>query len=155
MEVAAEMRPRDRQEIFATRFDDGENIESLHDLAGQLLAHSRFGAIAVGEDGVAAAAVGAAEMWPGVWSVWMFATDAWPRHYLRVTAFIRRQLIPALLAAGARRAECASLASYHSAHRWLTYLGARPEAYLTAYGKNGEDFILFCWRRDHVCQQNT
>ena len=103
-EVAAAMRPRDREEIFATRFEDGDRLETAQALAEQLVAASRFGGIAVDDRGISGAAVGAAEMWPGVWSVWMFATDAWPRHAFRVSAFIRRQMMPALLAAGARRA---------------------------------------------------
>ena len=153
-EVAAAMRPRDREEIFATRFEDGDRLETAQALAEQLVAASRFGGIAVDDRGISGAAVGAAEMWPGVWSVWMFATDAWPRHAFRVSAFIRRQMMPALLAAGARRAECASLASYSSAHRWLAWLGAKPEAFIAGYGKNGEDFILFSWRKDDVRQQD-
>jgi RimJ/RimL family protein N-acetyltransferase len=80
----------------------------------------------------------------------MFATERWPEVALGTTRWARRVLMPALIASGAHRAECRSLASNEASHRWLLRLGARAEARHAGYGKNREDFITFAWRRDDV-----
>jgi len=143
--VAANMRSSDRREIFATRFDENPEL-----LAEECLASFSLGAIIADKDGAPIAAIGAFEMWPGVWSVWMFATEGWPRVALSATRFVKRKLAPALRALGLHRAECRSSADHDSAHRWLRHLGAEIEAEYRDFGKNCETFIGFVWRNENV-----
>jgi hypothetical protein len=143
--IARDMREADRREIYATRAN-----EDAAALALDVVRYSRIGAVAAAEDGAPVSAIGAVEGWPGVWQVWMFATDRWPEVALATTRWARRVLKPALLAAGAHRAECRSLAANRATHRWLESLGAQAEARHAGYGKAAEDFITFAWRRDDV-----
>jgi hypothetical protein len=140
--VARNMRAKDRAEIFATRFDDDANR-----VAAETMALSRFGCVAwSGPRTCEPVAVACAiSTWPGVWSVGLYATDRWPEVARATTRWIRSVLIPDLVAAGAHRAECRSLATHATAHRWLERLGASREAVLSAYGRNREDFLLYAW----------
>lgn len=137
--VARRLRDADRREVFATRWAASEKA------LAQDMAASPLGWVAVADYGPVAA-VGAIPRWPGVWSVWMLATDDFPKCRFSLTRHVRSVIIPALRETGAHRAECASLASHIEAHAWLRYLGAEKEATLRGYGRNGEDFLLFVWR---------
>ena len=143
--IARAMRPADAREIWATRA-----VEDPTALARDVVRWSRIGTVATARDETPIAAIGAVEGWPGVWQVWMFATPRWPEVALAVTRWARRVLSPVLIASGAHRAECRSLAANEASHRWLSSLGARAEARHAGYGKGGEDFITFAWRRDDV-----
>lgn len=143
--VARNMRAADRQEIYATRWD--EDAEAL---AADCVTGCSIGAVIAARDGAPVAVIGAMELWPTVWSVWMFATDHWPKVALAATRFVRRHLTPALLDLGLRRAECRSCSTHKQAHRWLEYLGAQREAEHADYGKNGETFIGYYWRAEDV-----
>ena len=136
--VARAMRDADRREIFATRFD-----EDALALAEDLIASDPVGAIVAAADGTAVAALGGIEMWPGMWSLWMFATDRWPEVAKETTRFAKSVLWPALLRLGLRRGECRSAVDHETAHRWLRFLGGDVEALYPAYGKGGETFIGF------------
>ncbi|TDQ82503.1 hypothetical protein A8950_2326 [Dongia mobilis] len=141
--VARHMRMADRAEIFATRFDDDPVA-----LVAEILATDPMGAILAAADGAAVAAIGASEMWPGNWSVWMFATDRWPEVALAATRFAQTRLRPALHRLGARRAECRSMAGHEMAQSWLLRLGARVEAVYPAFGRDGQTFIGFVFERE-------
>ena len=144
MAVARAMRAADRREVFATRFDDDPDS-----LARDLVAISRIGAV-VAHDGRPVAAMGAIECWPGMWSVWLIATDDWQLVARATTRWARHALETVLPAAGAHRCECRSIADHETAHRWLTHLGAHAEAVHPGFGRNRETFITFAWRFDHV-----
>ncbi|HTI86320.1 MAG TPA: hypothetical protein VL966_06930 [Alphaproteobacteria bacterium] len=137
--VAARMRDPDRDEIFATRWDDDPEK-----IADETIACARFGCVAW-HGGEPAAVVCAMPLWPGVWTVAMYATTSWPAVAPAVTRWIRRQLMPDIVATGAHRAECRSLATHVMAHRWLERLGARREALLTDYGRNREAYYVYAW----------
>jgi len=143
--VARGMRAADRAEIFATRWDEDPDL-----LATECLAHAGIGAVIKAADGVPVCVIGASEMWPKVWQVWMFATDRWPEAAREATRLVRRWIIPALYNAGCHRAECRSSAAHVTAHRWLERLGAERESLHRAYGKNKENFIGYYWRRENV-----
>lgn len=137
--VAANMREMDRREIFATRW--GDDTEALVD---QVLQCGAFAYVASLERPIAA--IGASPIWPGVWSVWMFATDEIDKIGLSLTRLARRRIIPTLRSVGAHRVECRSLEGYDVANAWLESLGAKEEAKLLKYGRNGEDFRLYVLR---------
>lgn len=136
--VGRAMRDADRREIFATRFDEDAVL-----LAEDLLAADPVGAVIAAADGTAVAALGGIEMWPGSWSLWMYATDRWPEVARATTRFAGEVLWPSLLGLGLRRGECRSALDHTVAHRWLSYLGGEVEAIYPAYGKGGETFIGF------------
>lgn len=140
--VARDLRPEDAAEIWATRW--GCDPEAL---AAQIADNARLGAIVAAADGAAVAVVAAIETWPGMWSVGFFATARWPEVAHEASGWIKRQLGPALIAAGARRAECHALAGRPGTRRWLEWLGAAPEASVPGFGKNGEEFIRYAWLR--------
>jgi len=147
--VLENLRPADRAELAATLWDFDPAA------VAEASATARFGFVALAADGQPVAACGAAELWPGCYQVGLFATPRWPEVAGAVTRRIRRVLLPALLAAGARRAQAMSDARHAAAHRWLRRLGARCEARLQAFGTGGEDFLLFAWTRDRVAPTPT
>lgn len=144
LHVAENMRADDAREIFATRWSDYPD-DVVRSILGTPWPRYVFAF-----DGFPTCAIGAMQLWPGMWSVWMFATDDWPRVALSVTKHARRVMMPDLVKAGARRASCASLDTHHSAHRWLESLGAEFDATMPGYGKGGETFFLFSWERANV-----
>lgn len=139
--IASNLRERDRQEIFATRY--GENPA---DLAADVV---RTGAFrwAFYIDGRPVAAIGAFPRWPNVWSVWAFGTDEWDKVVLAITRHARRFMYPAMFRSGATRVDCMVLATHRDARAWLEYLGLRPEKVMDNWGKKGEGFVCYCWTR--------
>lgn len=138
--VAAKMRDIDRREICALHgTDDPVEATSLI----RFLPH--IGATVWRDEPICA--IGAAFMWPGVVSVFMFATDRWPEVALETTRFVRKMLLPALRDGGVHRLQCYSLAEHTEAHRWLRYLGADREAPEPEFGKNRENYLLFTMSR--------
>ncbi len=141
--VARAMRAADRREVMALR-------PAGTDPAGPILeAVAADGAwsFCARRGGRAVAVVGAVEMRPALWSVYLVATEDWPAVATAVTRFVRRTLVPGLLAAGANRAECRSIEGHRTAHRWLERLGAVREADLVDCGPGRETFRLYAWRR--------
>lgn len=151
MRVATNMRPEDRDEIFATRWSD-----SAIDLAEDTMAIPGAKWVAhVAEIGPVAV-YGAAPMWPGVWSLWLYATPHFQRIGGRLSRHLLRVMLPGLAIAGAHRAEARSLSTHTQAHQWLERLGGRREATLTGFGKKGEDFFVYAWRvgsADVLCKR--
>jgi hypothetical protein len=140
--VTENMRAKDREEIYATRWaDDSE------DLAQSVIACRPMGFVAAADDGEAVAVFGVHQMWPGVYSVFMFATDRWQDVSLSVTKFALRIMIPSVMSDGFVRAECRSLSTHDQAHRWLEMLGAYKESEHRCYGKNGETFFTYSWTK--------
>lgn len=66
---------------------------------------------------------------------------------------VRERLIPLLIGQGARRVEARALATHTSARTWLKRMGATERCVLPAYGRGGEDFVLYDWvNRDVLLQ---
>lgn len=149
--VAARMREVDRQEIRALR-GDGANAA---DVAMDAVYGRRSVAFCAWSGDEPVAAFGAAEVRPTLWSVWLFATEGWPTVALAATRFVRRELLPGLLAAGANRAECRSIVDHTQAHRWLERLGAKHEADLIDCGPERRTFRLYAWRRGDFEDRTT
>lgn len=144
LQVLNRLRERDALEIFGTRYDtnDRSGILALHREIVKACRH-----IYVFGRGRPAVAVGAMQPWPGRWSVFAFATDEFSSVALAVTRFVRRVMIPALIAEGAQRAWCASHAQHTDAHRWLELLGAEHEGTMRCFGKDGADYLIYRWLR--------
>lgn len=137
MYIACNLRAADAEELYATCWDDKPETITKHTVA---CGDFRF-VFAV--DGRPACAIGAAPMWPGVWSMWMFATDDFPRVSLSVTKHVRHVIMPSLLKTGAHRASAASLSTHDTAHKWLQSFGFSKESEMPGFGKNGETFYNF------------
>jgi hypothetical protein len=148
LHITSNLRARDFDEISATRFVPSRQ-EFAQRLAEEATYSGNFRWIAY-RDGIPVAAIGATPRWPHVWSVWAFGTTDWPRVVLSLTKHVRRVIIPALYATGARRADCMALSTHEDARRWLEHLGAAPEKTMDNWGKNGESFVLYCWAREHA-----
>lgn len=148
--VVRNMRECDREEIYATQWNDDPAL-----FAERVYAVSGFCWVAW-LDGRPAAVVGAAPERPNVYAAFAFGTDEWPRVVLSVTRHIRRFMIPALINAGCHRVSCASHAHHTEAHKWLERLGAEREAVHPGYGRGGETFFLYVWKRpaDVHCPEN-
>lgn len=140
--VAEHMRRDDRLEIFCQW--PSENAQSLARSA--VMSSPRHCYAALVKE-TPAAVFGAGEIHPGLWGAWAFGTDRMRRAMPQATRFIRNVMTPRLLRSGARRVEARSLASHAVAHAWLENLGAVRECDLPDYGKHGERFVLFAWRR--------
>lgn len=142
MHVAVNMREKDREEIFATRWDD--DPESV---AKSLVALDPIGFVVTADDGEPISVFGVHEMWPGVFSVFMFATDRWNEVSFSVTKFVMRHMIPSVMSGNFVRAECKSLSTHEQAHKWLEMLGAYKESESPCFGKNGESFFTYSWTK--------
>lgn len=137
--VIERMREWDRREIFALRYDD-DDMAFLR----AVIATGDVGWIA-GQETEPIAVFGCAPMWPGVWSMWFFATDNLRQIGLSVTKLVKRVIVPALIRDGAHRLECRSMEGHIDAQDWLETIGARREATLKAFGRAGEDFHVYTW----------
>lgn len=150
--IASNMRERDAEEIFATRWD-GDPLSLTSDCMA-CLERPRSVAVMAMYDHRPAAVMGAVEVWPHVWDVWCFGTDDFDHVALSLTKYVRRTLIPYLLKNGMKRAHCRSMAKHSKAHDWLRAMGAEQdnERPMKAWGKNGEDFVLFEWHREALLE---
>ena len=140
--VVNNMRQKDKEEIFATRWS-----EEPAELTRSILNSGEFSFVGHADDGEPVVCAGAVPMWPGVWSVWMFATDRFNEIALSTTRFAKQVFFPALTGAGWHRLECHSLDKHYIAHKWLESLGAYKESEKKSYGKNGEGFFVYCWTK--------
>lgn len=146
--VVAHLRQRDREEIFALRWNDSEAelLTQIRAVAGDLWRVWCY-------QGEPVAVCGVLPLRPGVVSAASFGTDKW-RHVIRpMTTWGMNWLIPTLQDAGYHRGEAYVSAANEQSKRWLASLGAYREAYLHQYGRNREDYILYAWRLTDVFQR--
>lgn len=137
--VARRMRAIDRREVYALRWRS-DPAEFAQDIVGSCI----LGGIVLGKAGKPASALGGLEMWPGVWQVWMIATDNWQDVKWTTTRYAQR-ILSHLVLANSHRAECHSSEEHKEAHRWLEYLGAQREGVLCRYGRKKENFYTYAW----------
>ena len=138
--IAENMREWDKREIYATRYD--ECPEGVADA----VMHTGDLAWTAGLD-KPIVAFGCAEMWPNVYSMWLFATDDFGRIGISMTKLIVRTIVPLLFEAGAHRLEARSMEGHDDAQRWLEVIGAKREATLKGYGRERQDFHVYTWER--------
>ena len=146
--VADNMRQSDKDEIYATRWTDNPMDVTRDCMAsssafGWTIGHQHPGKY----DPIVA--LGGFPVWNGVWSVWMFATPRFPEVAIYTTKFIIQKMIPAIYPK-AHRVECRSIESHTTAHKWLELMGAKRECMLENYGKGGENFFVYRWRKEDV-----
>lgn len=138
--ICKNLRAQDKTEIFATRFDD--QPEDLAFTTMRLTGSSWI--VYRGLDPVAV--LGITPIMPGGWGAWAFGTNAFPKVAISLTRFIKKGIIPSLLASGAKHVQALVWTEYHQARKWLRGFGAKEEAVIPSLGKGGEDFALTVWR---------
>jgi hypothetical protein len=138
--IAERMREWDRRECFAMYWSDDPA-----EFAGWVASVNDFAFIAYADDGEPAAAIGAVEIWPGLWQPWAFGTDRFNHVAIGLTRFVRKKMIPAMAGLGWRTAECFSHVGHVESHRWLELTGGKRDRDVPHFGKNGEDFVRFVW----------
>lgn len=148
-DVVLNMRLADWREIFCCRA--GDDAESFVD---EMILHCAAGfcayvARAVGE-AAPVAVIGVAALTPVVGSAFMFATDQFDEIGWSLTRRLKSEIVPGLRRAGLARVECRAWEGNSAALRWLRHLGAKPEAVLRGYGRDGETFIQMAWTRAAV-----
>ena len=146
--VADRIRAKDAEEFMAVSFAD-----TAADLADDLI--ERYSAhpdtYCFSDDDGTPVAVGAMVMArPNVVTLMFFATDRFPKLALAIARFTVRRLFPRYREAGVHRIECASIAGYDEAHRWIRLCGMKPEGEFRGFGRNGETFHQFAWVADDV-----
>lgn len=144
--VAANMRDRDYEEFSAV--SPAGDKEAL-----ACLLADRYGNrpdVMCGRMGGTPICIGGTiEARPNVITLLFFATDEFPKIALPITRFIRKNLFPKLIAAGAHRIEAVSMAGHDQTHAWLRTIGLEAETGpLHGYGKNKEAFVQFSWSAD-------
>jgi hypothetical protein len=139
--VALNMRDWDRREIFANRWHNDPELIG-HEA---LRLGNQVGWVSGLEEPIAA--FGCFQMWPGVWTMWLFATDDFHHIGISMTKLIVRHIVPMLWDAGAHRLEARSMEGHHDAQRWLEVIGAKREATLKGYGRDGENFHVYAWEK--------
>lgn len=140
LKICQSLRREDKQEIFATRFDD-----KPEDLAESTMKTKGSSWIIYHNDDPVGV-LGFIPVSPGIWTAFAFANDGFNKVAISLTRFIRKGILPSLLATGAKQIQAMVWMEYHQARKWLRGFGAREEAVIPNLGKNGEDFALTIWR---------
>jgi hypothetical protein len=148
--IVRNLRPRDREEIFALRWDDDEEefVREVISYAGDMSWVWEW-------NGMPVAIQGSAPRRPGVWTNWCFGTDNWDRALFAMTRHARKFIMPALLAARFHRAEALSLASHQDARGWIEMLGGKVESIMRGLGREGQDYAVYRWSPDDVRRWGT
>ena len=135
------MRDQSREELF------GASNATPESYAAGLIASAGFKWVAYHKQ-QPCALIGAVPEHTGVWGLFGLGTDDWVSVWRKVTIIAKRDMMAMVLGAGAHRAHCMSPATHVDTHKWLRFLGASHEAQMPAFGKQGEDYILFSWLKE-------
>ncbi len=107
------------------------------------LAETKKTAMAFERNGELVAIAGSVPVHPGVESTFMYSTDAFPKVILEVTHSFKVLFDVLKTRDGVHRVHSLGPADDPGGRRWKEKcLGARLEATLEKFGKNGEDFVL-------------
>jgi hypothetical protein len=139
--VCRNLRAADLRELNACRWADLDPDDLAYEIVRQWGANGP-GWLVLDRAGMPTALFGATQPWAGMFSAWMVATDNFPAVGLPLTKFVKRVFIPHLCAR-AHRVEARSIDGHAHAHKWLRALGAVEECRIRAYGRDGEDFVVF------------
>lgn len=137
--VCENLRPLSREDIFGV-------FDGTTDALAAWVMRATF-SWAVYSDSAPAALIGAYEERPGVFGLFGMGTEGWSKVGKLVSLVARESMLPAVMATGARRAQCYSPESHRVTHRWLRMLGATHENFEPAFGRNGENYRQFIWVR--------
>lgn len=139
--IIRNLRPRDRAEIFALRWDDNEEmlVNQILSLAGDMWVMWSL------ESGEPIAVNGVIPSRPGVCIVGAFGTTKWRAAIRPITRYTLDFAIPLLKRLGYHRGEAYVMASNTDSRRWIEMLGGEIEALLKGWGRNREDYFIYAW----------
>lgn len=136
--VMSNLRPIDREEIFAVRGHD-----SVDRVTMELMSRPEMTWVAW-HDGKPAVVFGGVEICPGVWTMHCFGTPDWPKLAVPLTRFAKRKVLPLLFNDfNAHRLEADSIASHTEAHRWIELCGARKEGVKAKRGRARQNYYTY------------
>jgi RimJ/RimL family protein N-acetyltransferase len=138
--IAANLRPRDRREIFALRWNDDED-QFVNDVFAYMGDLWRMWSL----DGEPVAINGVVPVRPGVVICGAFGTSKWRKTIKHMTRWSLDYVIPVLKLSNFHRGEAYVLAANTDSRKWIELLGGEIEAVLRGYGKGHEDFLLYVW----------
>lgn len=134
--ICRNMREASRKEVFAT-----------HDIPPDILAEVLFNDFSdvawIGSLDEPIYAGGAYPIGDGVWQTWGFATDRFKEIATPITKFVRRVMMPTLKERGCTRVESTCSGEDPHVAGWMKVLGYEQVRIVPAFGRNGEDFILY------------
>lgn len=136
--ICLNLRPQDADECFA--FVGHKNPFRLANECSGSTDLSWIGTI----EGEPVSYLGLTPIDETTWQAASFGTERWPEIVKPLTRFIRRYVMPMMLAGPGDIVQADSLITHIEAHRWMDGLGARPERHLRI---NQRNFIRFVWRR--------
>lgn len=145
------MREVDQREIYGLRAHDDPLI-----LAREVVLAATYGKAGIAEHrGRPCGIVGVSPLWPGVWTIWSFGTEDWPKAVIQMSRYGKKVLEPYIRARGAHRLQCESRFDHHEAHRWLTAMGAKADGLMEGYGRDGAAYIMFSWGKNYNVLQDS
>lgn len=136
--IASRLRERDLVELAATRGD----VDPSHVAIDAYSSPWKYAAY--GRDNTPCLAIGAKPMHNGVVNVWGFGTNKYKDGVVEMTNHLQTYMIPSLIDAGNRRAQCIVHPQNTASRSWLRKLGFYSEATLSRFG-NGTDMLLYAW----------
>lgn len=149
--VCAVMRESDRRDVFPLRWDD--DPERFADDLWRAAEDARV-FLWRGEP---AAICAWRRVTPAAAQLALIATDAWPRVARAVARATLRFMRRDSRRLGVRRLEAMGRADAPALRRWLDELGFHESALLRAYGRDGEDFVVFAYleKEDGGCPSTS
>lgn len=144
--MLANLRAHDRREILAQRWND--DLGALADYVMVLACNPLWQVFHV--EGEPVGMIGATLIRPGVVMLCGFGTTRWRQVIRPLTRYVLDEMMPKVLDSGVHRAEAYVMAENKMNLKWIMSLGGEIEGYLRGYGRDGEDFVVLGWRRDHV-----
>lgn len=140
--ICLHLRACDRREIFTMRPHDNP-VRLAHEAWWMITTQGR--GVVAWHKGRPAAVLALVENWHGVWDAIAFGTDDWKSVAIEMVRWARKNIAQVIEEMDGHRLQAASHVESVESHKFLTVLGAEPEAVLRGYGKDGSDYIQFAW----------
>ncbi len=136
------MREDERAQVLALTHFDAYDPDAV---ARMLVAKQGPAFSVVREDGMPVVTGGFEPVALGVWQTWMVTCDlAWSEFGLAVTRHVRKTMDSLLQSEGCHRIQTNALTAREEAVLWYERaLHMQREGVLRAFGKHGEDIVLF------------
>ncbi len=143
LHVLRHMRPEDRREAFAIMPFGADLWALFHHYQSLAPYQAAFWRLAIGDDPMGI--MGVWRMRDGVGEAHLLATPEFNAHAREVAAAIRSSMAEFMRGQSLRRISCACLSEHRRSRAFLKLAGAREEAILVAFGREGEEFRQFVW----------
>ena len=144
--ILSNCRARDRKEIAATM-----SQETVELAVREMWPGREWGEIFYDALGLPACFIMFHAITPVALTASLIATDSWRDVAPRVIRWGLKLFKPQALEAGFLRVECRAMAGHTDAIWMLERLGFTLEAFVPDFGRDGQLFLQYAWRRrDHV-----